>query len=240
MTPELAEATQSLSPGTEIELFIFDLEPIGVAQQFYFTSTNEIGYTVRWGGFEYTYAPVSMTGIERTLNGDPPVPRVMLPNVDKFASALVVQHEDLVGANVTRYKTLKHFLDGEVLEDTEAYTAKDVFKIEQKLNLNKIFGEFAIRPLYALDGKMLPARTCLKDFCSHRYRLWDAEAGEFTYAKATCPFANPLYFERNGSPTSEAALDVCGKSLNDCILRFGATAELPFRGFPGMARTRLV
>lgn len=240
MTPEYAAQTQSLTPGTEIDLFILDLEPIGTDVQYYFTTTNEIGYTVKWGGQEYTYAPVSLTGVERSVNGDPPVPKVMLPNVNKFASALVVQYDDLVGAQITRYKTLKSFLDGEPLADTEAFSTKDLYTIEQKLNINKMFAEFAVRPLYALDGKMLPGRVCLKDICTHRYRLWNAETGTFNYAKATCPFANPLYFKRDGTPTTDASLDVCGKSLNDCTLRFGETAELPFRGFPGMSRTRLV
>lgn len=239
MTPEIAAQSQSLTPGTLIELFILDLTPIGTAVKYYFTPTGMPDYTVRFDGEDYTYAPISLTGIERTINGDPPNPRAMLPNMDKFTSALVVQYNDLVGAQVTRMRTYKDFLDGEPLADPLAVISRDLYTIEQKLNLNNIFGEFALRPLYALDGKYLPGRVCLKEVCMHRYRLMDPVTGEPDYTKATCPYVGTTYFMRDGTATLDARLDACGKSLNDCTERFGEAGVLPFRGFPGMSRTRL-
>ncbi len=238
MTPELAEASQGFAPGELIELFILDLEPIGVSAAYYFTPTNMPGYSVSFGGQAYTYAPISMSGIERSLSGDPPSPKVMLPNANKFTTALVVQYNDLVGAQVTRMRTYKDFLDGEVLEDGTAYLSRDLYTVEQKVHLGNTHGEFSLRPLYALDNRYLPGRTCHKDICTHRYRLMDAD-GTPNYARATCPYTGSVYFTAAGEATLTPQLDVCGKSLNDCTLRFGETAELPFRGFPGMSRLRL-
>ena len=39
-------------------------------------------------------------------------------------------------------------------------------------------------------------------------------------------------------PTSDPANDRCGKRLASCKLRFGAYAELPFGGFPGVGLIR--
>lgn len=238
MTPEIAAQAQSLAPGTIIELFVLDLEPIGVATTYYFTPTNMPGYTVIFDGNRYAYAPVSISGIERSVSGDPPNPKVLLPNVTKFTSALVTQHQDLVGAQVTRMRTFQDFLDGEPLADPSAVLSRDIYTVEQKLNLTNVMGEFSLRPLYALDGKYLPGRTCLKEVCTHRYRIANAD-GTFDYSKATCPFTGTNYFLRDGTPTTDARLDACGKALNNCSDRFGEHAELPFRGFPGMSRLRL-
>lgn len=238
MVPALAEVAQSLTPGELIELFILDLNPIGVAVAYHFTPTNLPGYTISFGAQAYTYAPVAMTGIERTLTGDPPTPKVLLPNTNKFTTALVVQYNDLVGAQVTRMRTYKDFLDGEPLEDDTAYFSRDIYTVEQKLHLGNVHGEFSLRPLYALDNRYLPGRTCHKDLCSHRYRLMNPD-GSPDYSRASCPYTGTVYFDGTGEPTLTPQLDVCGKSLNDCTLRFGETAELPFRGFPGMSRMRI-
>lgn len=240
MTPELAAVSQSLTPGTLIELYVLDLTPIGVATTYYLTPSNQPGYTISFDGHAYTYAPITLTGIERSVNGDPPNPKVFLPNVDKFAAALVSQHDDLVGAQVTRMRTYKDFLDGEPLEDGSAYMSRDLYTIEQKLNLNHTYGEFALRPLYALDGKFLPKRVCLKEVCTHRYRIFDPVTGEFDVTHATCPYAGTVFFTQSGEPTLDPSLDACGKALNDCAIRFGATEELPMQAFPGMSRTRLM
>lgn len=238
MTPELAEVTQGFAPGELIELFTLDLAPIGVSVAYYFTPTNRPGYTISFDGHPYTYAPIGMTGIERSISGDPPNPKVTLPNTNKFTTALVLQYNDLVGAQVTRMRTYKDFLDGEVLEDGTAYLSRDLYTIEQKLHLGNTHGEFSLRPLYALDNKYLPGRTCLKDICTHRYPIMNPD-GTRDYSRATCPWTGSVYFTATGEPTLTAQLDVCGKSLNDCTLRFGEHNELPFRGFPGMSRLRL-
>ena len=43
--------------------------------------------------------------------------------------------------------------------------------------------------------------------------------------------------DAGGNTTSNPALDVCGKQLTDCKLRFGDDAILPFGGFPGCGLT---
>ena len=50
---------------------------------------------------------------------------------------------------------------------------------------------------------------------------------------ADCGYAGPPVADIAGNPVAVAAQDVCGKQLSDCKLRFGATAVLPYGGFPG-------
>lgn len=235
ITAPLASALQSLKPGAPIELYVLDLNPIGVAETYYFSPQNDNGVELVWGGQTYTYAAISITGVEAGVDGVPE-PRLSLPNVDKFASAIVLANQDLVGAKVTRIRTFADFLDGEPLADGNSFLSQDTFRVFQKMRLNKVYAEFALRPLYSLEGRTLPGRVCLKSVCMHRYR--DGSSGTFDYSKATCPHVGAGKFTADGTATSVVAEDVCGKRLSDCILRF-AGAPLPTRAFPGMSRTKV-
>lgn len=229
---------QSLAPGDLIELFELDLSPIGVGDIYYFSPTNNNGEDIQWNSNTYIYAAIELSGVDWNLNGDQAQPKLLLPNGSKFTSALVIAYRDLVGARVTRTRTFRQFLDGEDLEDQESVLSRDTFIIEQKTNLNRIYGEFALRPLYSMDNRYIPNRVCLKNICTHRYRLWNSETSSFDYTKATCPYVGSAKFKKDGTPTSLGAEDACGKRLDDCINRFG-NDPLPTRAMPGMTRIKV-
>jgi phage-related protein len=75
----------------------------------------------------------------------------------------------------------------------------------------------------------------LRDVCSQIYRRWNGSA--FDYVKATCPYVGAASYDKLGNYVSSAG-DVCGLRVSDCKLRFGANNELPYLGFPALARVR--
>lgn len=73
------------------------------------------------------------------------------------------------------------------------------------------------------------------------YGIWENRTansgGTFntTYYLATYPDINTLvYFNENDVGVASSALDVCGKRINSCKIRFGPSSALPFGSFPGI------
>ena len=236
MTAELQAALQSLTPGDLVVLYHLDLTPIGQATHYYFSPTNDNGTDIVFNSQAYSYAGVDITGVEWSADGSPPAPKLYLPNAEKFAAALVVANQDLVGAKITRTRTFKQFLDGESMADTAAVLSQETFTVEQKANMNKQFVEFVLRPIYDIGQRKLPGRQCLKSICTHRYR--DGSSGTFDYTQATCPYVGASMFDAEGTAVVDEENDVCGKDLASCKLRF-PNDPLPTRAFPGMGRIRI-
>ena len=115
-----------------------------------------------------------------------------------------------------------------------------VFKCCKLQKVTK-YVEWELRSVLDLEGKYIPKRVCLRNICTHRYRIWRVnedleEGGQFDYSCTECPYTGTVYFNKNGERTNLPSEDSCGKKLSDCKKRFGETAELPFGGFPGMTR----
>lgn len=233
----LTALQQSLNPGAKIALYKLDLNPIGVAEVYYgtpyFGKTSQISF----GGQVYTKMGIEVTNVERRA-GENPEPTLTLPNTNKFATSLVYAHDDLVGAELTRTITLDAFLDGEATADSTAILQTDIYIVEQKLNLNNSFAQFSLRVLADVSNRYLPPRVCLRDHCAWKYRTWDGAAFKYATSRA-CPYNGANKFTRGGLSTTDPAQDECSHDLEGCKLRYGATAELPFGGFPGMLKIRI-
>lgn len=236
MTAELQAALQSLTPGDLVTLYHLDLTPIGQATHYYFSPTNDDGTDIVFNSQAYSYAGVDITGVEWSAEGTPPSPKLYLPNAEKFAAALVVANDDLVGAKITRTRTFRQFLDGESMADTAAVLSQETFTVEQKANMNKTFVEFVLRPIYDVGKRKLPGRLCLKSICMARYR--DGSSGTFDYSGATCPYVGASMFDRDGNTVVDEEDDDCSKDVAGCKLRYG-TNPLPIWAFPGMGRIRI-
>lgn len=236
----ISEHRQKLEVGAEVLLYILDLTPIGVAEIHYFTNSNPVSFD----GQAYEHVPVELTEVERNATGEMVAPKFSIPNVTKFASALVVQHRDGVGAELTRIRTYEKFLDGQPGADPEAIEALDVFVLEQKLALNKVYGQWELRVLADTGDRKLPGRTCMKDICPFAYRLWDADNGVFvTPKRLPCPYASMEHmFTIDNEPTADPALDACDHTVaGGCLVRTPGWpgGVLQFGGFPGMSRYRM-
>jgi lambda family phage minor tail protein L len=182
------------------------------------------------------YIPVAFdaTGFEWAAGGTLPTPKIMVQNTNKVLQGALQEFGDLVGAKFTRIRTFRKFLDDGDEPDSYAIFPRDVFRINRKSNHNKVFIEFELSVPFDQEGAKIPARQCLKNTCTHRYRRWDATNETFDYSKATCPYAGTTYFNDKDEPTASPAEDKCARFLDSCVKRFGIGQPLPTRAFPGI------
>lgn len=217
---------QKLEPGSIIELFELDLTPFGGDLLRFHAGTNGLLANVTWAGNVYTAFPVAASGFEFSGQGQAPRPKMMVSNVVGSITALVLQYDDLVGAKVTRRRTLVKYLDavnfsgGNASADPSAEFPQDIFYIDRKsLETNEVV-EFELSPAMDVTGVMLPRRQIIQNICPWKYR------------SSECGYTGTNYFDVNDATVSTLANDVCGKRLASCKVRFGQYAELPFGGFP--------
>ena len=102
---------QKLAPGAIVELFELDLTPFGGEVLRFHAGTNGLIQNVTWQGSVYTAFPVQATGFEFNGQGQAARPRLVVANVVGAITALVLQYQDIVGAKVTRRRTLAKYLD---------------------------------------------------------------------------------------------------------------------------------
>lgn len=236
---DINQLAQDPSPGQLITLFELDLAPLGDATVMRFTSDHLAnGNDIVFRGYTYDFVDVGAKGFEITGNGPIPTPSIQVANVGGLLTGLLVQYQDLVGATVRRIRTFSSFLDGgpDAAEANYAF-ASDVYTVESKQGHTKTFVEWKLSSILDQQGRKLPGRQVLRDTCLHRYRYYNTTTASFDYTNATCPYAGTSYYTAQGDVTT-IANDRCGKRLSDCKLRFGATAVLPTRAFPGAARFR--
>lgn len=223
---------QKLEPGAIIELFEVDLTPFGGELLRFHAGTNQLTQNIVWKGNEYVAFPVKASGFEFSGQGQAPRPKLMVANVFGSITALVLQYQDIVGAKVTRRRTLSKYLDavnfpGSVnpTADPNAEFPADVFYVDRKANETNEMVEFELAPAMDVTNVMLPRRQIVQNICPWKYR------------GAECGYTGTAYFNANDQATNLAG-DACGKRLSSCKLRFGQFAELPYGGFPAAGLIR--
>jgi lambda family phage minor tail protein L len=231
----LNEAVQAPSPGSIVTLYQLDAAALG-GPTYCFTDGTAGDLAPVFDGVTYTPIPLESEGWEASSKGSFPTPRLRLSNVNRVASAAVIEFNDLLGAKVTRIRTLRQFLDDGDTPDPDALFLVDVYYVERKTAHNKVFIEWELSAAMDQQGTSLPKREILRDGCPFIYRRYDSQAGAFTYEAATCPYTGDAYFTKLGEPTNNPALDRCSKTMSGCRKRFGQNGTLPFGGFPGVGR----
>jgi lambda family phage minor tail protein L len=238
---KISEHIQKASLGAEVELYQLDLSLFNEGT-LYWVAGDEGALTqsVSFDGQEYTPFPITAEGFEQQLKGPLARPTVTVANASGILTPFVVAHGYLVGATFRRIRTFAKFLDDGADPDGDAILRQDEYTLRRLLkHRSRQFLKWELAASIDATNAVLPARQIVRDFCDHSYRYWDATAGAFNYDTATCPFAEAaIAFDATDTATSPQN-DVCGKRLGSCKLRFGANAELPFRGFPGVARIRV-
>jgi lambda family phage minor tail protein L len=231
---------QLLDLGNEVTLMQLDLNPIGVAEVYYFC--NDLG--VSFNGQPYEQVPFEITDIEKTVTGETSPAKISLPNSTKFVSQLVLTYKDAIGAEVTKIKTFEKFLDGQPTADGTAILSMDVFVLEQKVGMNKVFGQWELRVLADTGDRYIPGRLAMKDICPYGYRKWDAVNGVWVYPKLKpCPYAsNTVLMTIDNVATADKTLDACDHRVDGgCKARAAGwpSGTLGFGGYPGMSRYRV-
>jgi lambda family phage minor tail protein L len=233
LTPALAADSQKSTPGDIVVLFDIDTTPIGGTDIWYLCSGLIDGSPPVWRGNTYIPFPIIAAGFQWAGRGALPRPTITVANSGSTLLSAVITYHDLLGAKVTRWKTLAKYLDGQPSADPTSYFIPDVYFIDRKSQHTKTMIEFELGASLDQQGKYLPARQIVRDSCNFTYRNYSG--GAFVYG--TCPYAGSNFFDKSDAPTT-AANDTCSKTINGCKVRFGATAELPFGGFPSASRVR--
>jgi len=211
-----------------VELIDLDLSPITAdpADLFYFTNQIKPDSTkIQWKGNIYEPLPLLTAGYEKTTAGQIPQPSLTVANVLGTFTEVINSLDDLVGGKVTRRRTLGKYLDGEPGADSTQEFPIDIFFIERKTEETALSISWQLASVLDLEGVQLPRRVITQNFCQWRYR------------GSECGYTGGAVADATDRPTGDIALDVCGKRLASCQLRF-ANQSLPFGGFPGASLVR--
>ena len=224
----LASEIQKLATTALVEMFEVDLTSLGDSIYRFHAGTNGLSQPLIWQGNTYSPWPANATGFDYSSNGQLPRPKLQLSNISGLITALMLILGDLVGAKVTRRRTMSRFLDAanfpggvNVSADPTAGFPDEIYYIDRKSSEDREIVEFELTAAFDVTGVQLPRRQIIQSVCTWKYR-----GGE-------CGYAGTDYFKIDDTIAASASQDVCGKRLSSCKARFGENEELPFGGFPG-------
>ena len=224
---------QKLEPSAIIELFALDMTQFGGDLVRFHAGTNGLRQNIVWQGNTYQAFPIEASGFDYSGSGQLPRPKIKAANLTGAITAIVLQYDDLLGAKITRKRTLAKYLDAvnfpggvNATADSTAEFPDDVFFVERKVSETRDVVEFELAAAFDVAGVQLPRRQIIQNVCVWRYR-----GGE-------CGYTGTNYFDANDRSVGSAGLDVCGKRLTSCEARFGANNPLPFGSFPAAGLTR--
>jgi lambda family phage minor tail protein L len=206
-----------------IEMFEIDLSTIadGFSGQYFLT--NEImpdDSFVQWKGQTYTAFPIQAGGFDINTKGQMPQPEITVANVFGSFSSVVSSADDLVGAKVTRRRTLFKYLDNGPSPDSSQEFPDDVFYIERKSAETNLSITWQLASKIDLEGLLLPRRVITQNHC-----LWRYKGPECGYSGP--PVANEFdALISGGSPQSSAYAQALQALLNANSALNSAEAEL--------------
>lgn len=213
----LATEIQKLSPSAIIELFVIDATELGGDVFRFHAGTNGLTQNVVWNGDTYIRFPVQVTGFEFNGRGQFPRPKLRVANIFSTITQILLEFNDILGAKVTRKRTMAKFLDainfsGSVNPDADptAEFAEDIYYVDRKSQETRDTVEFELASAIDLAGVRLPRRQIIQNICIWRYRgaecgyasfpLWDQNDVEQT--TATSSFGQALINARKTYLTS--------------------------------------
>lgn len=188
-------------------------------------------------GVTYEPVPVDIEGLEWKGRGTAPRPKLRVSNVGGLLTTLLTTYGDMVGARVTRTMTFRKYLDDQPTA-SNSRAEQDIWKVERKAVHNAQMIEWELASALDQEGRMIPGRTMMRDYCQQIYRRMNTDNTAFDYTNVTCPYTGSTYFTATNQPTTDMALDKCSKLLTGCRLRFPGDAVLPTWAFPGMDKYR--
>lgn len=222
---------QTLEPGAWVELFELDARTItggGASDILRFHGYTQVGPII-WQGLSYEPWPIQATGFAIDP-GQPPRPTLAVGNVNGRITALCLAYQDLVGAKLTRHRTLGKYLDaanfpdGNAAADPEQEIAPDVWFLERRSAENSTQVSWELASPMDFNNRQLPGRMIIANVCS-----WLMRGG---YRGPYCGYTGPAVAEADDTPTSNPSLDVCGGRLSSCKLRQWPDGILNYGSFP--------
>lgn len=180
---------------------------------------------ITWQGNKYTPIAIKADGLEVRGDGRASTPTLTIHNdiggVPQALRILCLRFGDFAGARLKVIHTLAEYLDS---TDEQNYKVQHWY-IEQKTHEKSIDNTttFELSNPVDFEGLKIPVRQ-ITNYCH-----W-AVCGR--YRGEECGYTGTARFTIDGKPTDDPALDGCGGTLAECMMRHGNHAELPFGGFP--------
>jgi lambda family phage minor tail protein L len=232
---------QKIAPSLVIELFelqlITALHGSSTVYRFHAGSNMNANGELVWDSNSYQRLPLEMDGFEYTGNGQLPRPKIKISNVLGTMSTIlatvnaVTPNNDLAGAKLTRIRTMARYIDGANFTggtnpygtpDPTAEFPREIYYLSRKSAENRQLIEWECAAAFDLAGVRAPKRQCISSIC------------QWVYRSTECSYTGSNYWNASDQSVATLALDVCGKRLDSCKLRFGSTGSLPFGSFPGI------
>src|SRR5574337_726831 len=157
---------QKLEPGAEVHLFTLDASAItgSGADTIHFHGYQQVG-PILWQGVGYDPWPIEAEGFELSPQ-KPPQPMLSVGNVDGSITALCLNYQDLVGAVLTRRRTLAQYLDGQPGADPTQEFPPEQWRLEQKTSETNETVQWALSSALDFGGQQLPARVIGANMCT--------------------------------------------------------------------------
>lgn len=212
-----------LGPLELVEMYVWDATALGDAQIIrWHPGTTVSDVPIVWQGNTYEPMPIESSGFELTQAGKLPRPTLQASNIGGVLGAYLRSMSDALGAKVTRKRTLGKYLDAVNFPDGNPYAnpassfPDDVYYVARKVTENPVFIEIELAVKFDVEGVMLPRRQVIAGTC------------QWVYRSAECSYAGPPVLNDPVFP----GVDVCGKTLDSCKLRFGQYGVLRTSAFP--------
>jgi lambda family phage minor tail protein L len=241
MTVPVSEL-QAVAPSAIIEIFELALQANlhGSSDIWRFHSgsnTNNNGAVI-WNGQSYMRYPIEFEGVEYSGQGTLPQPKLRISNIMGSITALLLAANsttpgnDLIGAKLTRIRTLAKFIDAANFPDGVNPTAnptvefpREIYYLSQKSAENRDVVEFICSSSFDLQGVRAPKRQCISNICQWNYR------------SSECGYTEAAYYDANDNPVFSSSQDVCGKRLSSCKARFGSVRKTGSLTFSSVTMT---
>lgn len=217
---------QKLEPGELVQLFELDASEIGGdVLRFHGYAQGAIW----WQGNEYAPWAIEATGFAKSGDAQQPAPQLRVGNIGQDAdgnpvpgviTALCLALDDLVGARLTRHRTLGKYLDarnfpgGNPSADPAEHFPPEIWLVEAKTSEDREVVEFELRSALDVDGVQLPGRQIIANVCGW---LWTGG-----YRGPYCNYTGSACFDKDDNPVADPALDRCGGRVSSCQKRFAA------------------
>jgi lambda family phage minor tail protein L len=223
--------SRKLDPTALMDFYCINLNPIGAAGQVFYIypGTDADNQPITYQAMTFIPWPMTVTGIDKRGTGSSARPTAEVGNVNRVITELCRAYQDMVGATVWRRRTLVKY----VLDDIGEYH-DDYYVIEQRIGEAKDIVKFELSSPMDFMDKQLPGLVTIANGCPHRYRSTAGGSG------CSWPGTDPAkWFDAHGVSVDSSGLDICGKHMSDCKLRFGANNPLDYGANPGLGRSSL-
>lgn len=230
----IQQLVQTLEPGYIVDLWILDGTDIGAGATRFHGHNQEA--SIWFQGFEYLPWPIEAEGFGRT-SASTPQPTLTVSNFEGRITALCLAYQDMVGAVLTRKRTMARFLDAQSFPGGVNPTADptqefqpEIWLVERKAYEDRDKVQFELASAMDLEGQLLPGRGILSSRC-----LWLSIGG---YRGEYCGYAGPAVARADDTATAVLAEDRCGGRVASCKKRYGENNPLPFGSFPAAGLMR--